>query len=51
MFGKVYLNFKSVKPFEWQVKSGHNFPYRCYEYSLQNFKVNDLFVDRQLSLF
>ena len=34
-WGKIYKNFRSRSPHQWEVPSGKNFNYRCFEYSLQ----------------
>jgi hypothetical protein len=53
-FGKVYSNWRSRKPFPYEVPCGENFNYRCFEFSLlslSNIDLKTYFPSRQLSLF
>ena len=49
-FGKVYKNFKSRKPFLYEVKNGRNFNYRCFDFSLNNYP-SLVMKNKQLNLF
>lgn len=48
-FGKIYLDFTSRKPYIYEVESGKDFIYRCYDFSLANFHIQDL-ISHQLNL-
>ncbi len=48
-YGKVYLNFTTRKPYPFEVLGGKDFIYRCYDFSLNHLKIDDLF-SRQLKL-
>lgn len=47
-WGKVYKNFRSRPPQQWEVPDGTNFNYRCFEYSLS--QVDEMIEHEQLTL-